>query len=81
MSVSQIWALQLLLPLRRQGMQTDPEQRLHLLRCHRIANPQTVDAGQPRPDPNPGGLTALGVVAGERDIALLGRVQGRYLPV
>jgi len=73
-AVGQIRALQLLLPLRGQGMQTDPEQRLHVLRCHRIANLQTVDAGQPGTNPNAGALTALGVVASEWDVALFGRI-------
>jgi hypothetical protein len=31
--------LQLLLPLLREGMQPDAEQRLHLLRRYRIASP------------------------------------------
>jgi hypothetical protein len=34
----QIRTLQLPLPLRREGMQAHPEQRLHLLRRHRIAS-------------------------------------------
>ena len=78
--VGQVRALQLLLPLRGEGMQADAEQRLHLLRSHRIASLQTVDPGQPGTDPHTGALTALGVVAGERDVALLGRIQRRYLP-
>src|SRR5215217_474921 len=61
-------------------MKTDAEQRLHLLRCHRIANLQTVDASQPGTNPNARALTALGVVAGEWDVALLGRIHHRYLP-
>ena len=72
--------MQLLLPLRGEGMQADAEQRLHLLRGHRIASLQTVDPGQPGADPHTGALTALGVVAGERDVAFLGRIQRRDLP-
>jgi hypothetical protein len=72
--------VQLLLPLRGQGMQPDAEQRLHLLRCHRITNLQTVDASQPGTNPHARAFTALGVVAGEWYVALLGRIQGRHLP-
>jgi hypothetical protein len=72
--------LQLLLPLRGERMEADAEQCPHLLRSHRIANLQTVDPSQSRPDPHTGVLTALGVVAGERDMALLGRIERRYLP-
>jgi hypothetical protein len=39
--------LQLLLSLRGERMQAYAEQRLHLLRGHRVADLQTVDAGQP----------------------------------
>ena len=66
--------MQLLLPLRGERMEADAEQCPHLLRSHRIANLQTVDPSQSRPDPHTGVLTALGVVAGERDMALLGRI-------
>jgi len=66
--------LQLLLPLHREGMQADTEQCPHLLPSHRIAGLQTVDPSQPSADPNTGALAALGVVAGEWDVALLGRI-------
>ena len=72
--------MQLLLPLRGEGMEADAEQCPHLLRSHRIASLETVDPGQSGADPHTGALTALGVVAGERDMAFLGRIQRRYLP-
>ena len=76
----QVRPFELLLPLRREGMQADAEQRLHLLCGHRIAGLQSVDAGQPGADPNPGCFAALGVVAGERDMTFLGGIQGCDLP-
>ena len=36
--VGEVRALQLLLPLRGEGMKADAEQRLHLLRSHWIAD-------------------------------------------
>ena len=50
----QIGTFELLLSLRREGMQVHAEQRLHLLRRHRIPGPQTVDPDQPGADPHPG---------------------------
>jgi len=41
----QLWTFELLLPLRREGMQADAEQRLYLLRRYRIAGLQAVDPG------------------------------------
>ena len=76
----QVRALQLLLSLYREGMQADAEQRLHLLRGHRISGVQTVDPGQPGADPHTGCFATLGVVAGEWDVAFLGRIQRRDLP-
>jgi hypothetical protein len=72
--------LQLLLPLYREGMQADAEQYLHLLRGHRIARLQTVNSGQSGADPYAGRFAALGVVAGEWDMAFLGGIQGCDLP-
>jgi hypothetical protein len=72
--------LQLLLPLRGERMKTDAEQCLHLLRSHRIASLQTVDAGQPGADPNARAFTAFGVVAGESDMAFFGCIERRHLP-
>jgi hypothetical protein len=76
----QVRTFQLPLPLRGEGMQANAEQRLHLLRGHRISGVQTVDTSQPGADPHAGALTQLGVVAGERNVAFLGRIQGRDLP-
>jgi hypothetical protein len=56
------------------------EQRLHLLRRHRIAGLQAVDPGQSGANPHTGCFATLGVVAGERDVAFLGGIQGRDLP-
>jgi hypothetical protein len=72
--------LQLLLPLRGERMKADAEQSSHLLRSYRIADLQTVDPGQPGANPNTRRLAAFGVVAGERDMAFLGRIQRGHLP-
>ena len=79
-TAGQVRTFELLLPLRREGMQADAEQRLHLLRRYRIAGLQTVDPGQPGADPNARCFATLGVVAGEWDVAFLGHIQGRDLP-
>jgi hypothetical protein len=76
---SQIRPFELLHPQLCQRVQAAAEQGPHLLRSHRIAGLQTVDAGQPGADPHTWALTALGVIAGERDMALLGRIERRYL--
>jgi hypothetical protein len=66
--------------MRREGMQAHAEQRLHLLRGHRIPGLQTVDPGQPGTDPHTRCFATLAVVAGEWNVAFLGRIQGRDLP-
>ncbi len=41
---------------------------------------QAIDAGHARSDPRPRTFTAFGVIEGQSDMALLGRVQRRDLP-
>jgi hypothetical protein len=77
---SQVGAFQLLQPQLGQRMQPTPEQSTHLLRRHRIAHVQTVDTCHAGTDPHPRRLTPLGVVRGEPDVSLVGRVQGSDLP-
>jgi putative transposase len=47
---------------------------------HRIAGVQAVDAGQAGADPHPRALATFGVVAGQPDMTLRGRIQRRHLP-
>ena len=63
-----------------QRVHTGAEQRLHLLRGHRVTGVEAVDPGYPRTDPHPGLFTAFGVVGGQAGVALLGRIQRRDLP-
>jgi hypothetical protein len=77
---SEVGAVQLLQPCLGQRMQPAPEQSPHLLRRHRIAHVQTVDTRHAGPDPHPGRLAPLGVIRGEPDVSLVGRVQGSDLP-
>jgi hypothetical protein len=79
-AAGQIRPFELLLPLGSEGMQPDAEQRLHLLRRHRIAGVQTVDPGRPGADPHTRCFAALGVIAGECDMTFLCRIQGCDLP-
>ena len=66
--------------MRSEGMHASSEERLHLLRGHRIADVHAVDARHARPDPPSEALTPFGVVGGQRDVALLGGVERRNLP-
>ena len=77
---SKVGAVQLLEPQLGQRMQPAPEQSAHLLRRHRVADVQTVDALHAGTDPHPRRLAPLGVVRGEPDVSLVGRVQGSDLP-
>jgi hypothetical protein len=61
-------------------MQPAPEQRAHLLRRHRVAGVQAVDARHAGTDPHPGRLTPFGVVRRQPGVSLVGRVQGSDLP-
>src|SRR5688572_6522702 len=61
-------------------MHARTEERPHLLRRHRIPSAQAVDVGHPRADPRSWSFSALGVVGGQLDMALLGGVQRRNLP-
>jgi hypothetical protein len=72
--------VQLLLPLGSKRMQPRPEERLHLLDRDRIARVEAIDPSQSRANPHAGRLTALGVVGGQSDMTLLGRIQRCNLP-
>src|SRR4029453_16808488 len=63
-----------------QRVQAGAEQRLHLLRGHRVAGVEAVDSVQAGADPHPWRLTAFGVVRRQPDVTFLGRIQGRDLP-
>ena len=73
-------AVQLGGPLGRERVVSGPEQRQHLLRGHHVPGIEAVDAGHPGTHPDTGDLAALGVVAGQPDVALVGGVQGSDLP-
>ena len=76
----QVRSLELLQSQLGQRVHTGAEQRPHLLRGHRVAGVEAVDAGHPRTDPHPGLLAPFGVVGGQAGVALLGRIQRRHLP-
>ena len=67
-------------PLRRQRVQAGAEQRLHLLRGHRIAGRQTVDPVHPGTHPPAGGFALGRVVVGQPDMPFVGGIQRRHLP-
>ena len=78
--ILQVRPLQPLAALRGERVQPGTEQGLHLRRGDLVAGRQAVDAGHPGPHPVPGGLTALGVVAGQRRAGPAGAVVRSDLP-
>jgi hypothetical protein len=67
-------------PLSSQRMQALAEQELHLLGSHRVAGPQSFDAGQARTEPDAGRLTLLVVVVGQGSAHRPDRVVAGDLP-
>ena len=68
------------LTFRRQWVQADAEQRMHLLSGDRIAHGHAVDAAHPSTNPMAGGFALGRVVIGQRDLTFVGGIQRRHLP-